>query len=240
MRSRQRVVNVLALCLLPAVLGSAGCSSVGSYFMARLADAADPFALEVSIGPGADVHANVTRWLGTAVGMSFQAAGVGFHGRYLGRIMRCTSGALLFGASQGEVLSPSVAEGPAGLSPRGGGWCLLMAPPGDHLEDLAFGTLRPGRFGQWDLDVGASLIVGVHAGVNPVEMVDFVLGFVGIDIADDDDPEAWRAGTPSTDRAALDTKAIIWTPLHEALWEATKDLQFFTFMLGTTLLGDPI
>ncbi len=239
MRSRQRVVNVLALCLLPAVLGFVGCSSVGSYFMARLADAADPFALEVSIGPVADVHVNVTRWLGTAVGMSYQE-GLGFHGRRFGRVSRCTSGALLFGASASEVFVQSGEWERTGLSSRGGGWCLLVSPPDDHLQDFMPETRRPGRLAQWDLDVGASLIVGVHGGFNPVEMVDFILGFVGIDIADDDHPGAETAGAPTTKRTAPGAQAIVWTPLHEALWTVTTHFQAFAGFVGISLLQGPI
>ncbi len=115
-----------------------------------------------------------------------------------------------------------------------------MAPPGDHLQDLLLDTRRPGRFGQWDLDVGASLIVGVHAGFNPVEMVDFVLGFVGVDIADDDGPKTEADETPTTDHAAPDAGAIIWTPLHEALWKATTGFQKVVCAVFASVLYAPI
>jgi hypothetical protein len=51
------------------------------------------------------------------------------------------------------------------------------------------GNVRKPAMQFWDIEIGVmALVVGVEAGVNPAEALDFVLGIFGIDIAGDDDP----------------------------------------------------
>lgn len=92
-----------------------------------------------------------------------------------------------------SVIEPDVAalhtlkwgEGPENPRHR----CPVMAPGA-----LSSGTVRKPAMQFWNLEVGVmALAVGVEAGVNPAELLDFVLGFLGIDIARDDDAEGRRA-----------------------------------------------
>ena len=66
--------------------------------------------------------------------------------------------------------------------------CPVLGP-----ATLSTGSLEKPPMQYWDLEVGVMLVaVGVDIGFNPAELVDFILGLVGIDIARDDD-EAGRA-----------------------------------------------
>jgi len=50
-----------------------------------------------------------------------------------------------------------------------------------------------------DLEIGGTLLVfSARAGINPLEIVDFVFGFVGIDIANDD-PKKEDKEKPTTE-----------------------------------------
>ncbi len=50
-----------------------------------------------------------------------------------------------------------------------------------------------------DFEAGATLgIVSARAGINPLEIIDFLLGFVGVDIAKDD-PEKEDGEKPTTE-----------------------------------------
>lgn len=58
-------------------------------------------------------------------------------------------------------------------------WIPLLSADDDY-DPLAFSEIT-------DLQVGATIIcVSAHVGINPLEILDFALGFVGMDIADDD------------------------------------------------------
>jgi hypothetical protein len=79
---------------------------------------------------------------------------------------------------------------------RGGRW--LPIPGGvadDYSRPFSFRSLT-------DFHAGAHFgIVGVRAGFNPLELVDFALGFAGLDIAGDDpNPGAESAAEPEGER----------------------------------------
>ena len=58
-------------------------------------------------------------------------------------------------------------------------WIPLLSPS-ETYDPLAFNEVTDRRIG------GTLLIVSGHMGVNPLEIVDFTLGFAGLDIAGDD------------------------------------------------------
>ena len=60
--------RLLLVAFILSALAASGCSSAGPYFRNRAADFADIFIAELTMGPYADVHANVTEYLGSALG----------------------------------------------------------------------------------------------------------------------------------------------------------------------------
>ena len=217
-RSRRAVLLALTVAaMLP------GCASPTTYLSRRGADLADVVDLELTVGPGADLHAHATRWFGTALGWSNQR-GLLLHGRYAGTGSRETFGILIGGLSEAEIdfAPPEAHEGRYWA--KGGGWALLLAaPPGE------LGAWPESGLGAWDFGVGTSLGVGVHVGFNPAELLDFATGFFGADLGGDDEP-------PDPDRSAAPTEEepeskgeyrFGWTPLHEAAWAMTGCVYFF-------------
>jgi hypothetical protein len=64
--------------------------------------------------------------------------------------------------------------------------CPIIAP-----ATFESGRIRKPAMQFWNLEIGVmAVVVGAEVGVNPAELVDFVLGWFGIDIGGDDDPEA--------------------------------------------------
>jgi len=163
-----------------------GCGAQGcSYVQARVADFADVFTFEATYGPGVDVHAQATGFFGTAVGYS-QQTGVLVHGRACGIGERATVGMLLLAgtAAGGEDLA-CLGEGEA-PGDRFGFWAMLLPLAFSPAEGVYVGYV-PTWPRTFDVEAGFSAGVGVHVGVSPGELLDFVLGFTTLDIARDDE-----------------------------------------------------
>jgi len=170
----------LALALAALALSLTGCVSPGNYLGNRAADLADVFTAELTIGPGFDVHAQATALVGTALGYSPQR-GLMMHGRFVGTGERHTGGIVLSAATSisGEFLDPLY--GDAVYRPRDRSWFLLIRYP-PFVPAFRKGELMR----LLDVEAGASAIVGVHLGVSPLELVDFLLGLATVDLAGDD------------------------------------------------------
>lgn len=168
------------------VLAAASALSGCSYFGARAHDFGDIVRLEGSIGVGLQANVNAGELLHLGVGSS-----------------RRTSAGWAYGLSTSErrvedhfplsyiasILNPEVAalhslkigEGPELPQHR----CPTLAPGA-----FSSGTVRKPAMQFWNLEAGVMVVaVGVEAGVNPAELVDFLLGLFGLDIAGDDEPE---------------------------------------------------
>ena len=171
--ARLRRMARLVPCLL--VLALAGCGYVSN----RLGDFADVFVLEVTVGPGLDVHAQATGLVGTGFGSSSQW-GPMMHGRYVGTGARRSGGIILFSHTEIEedLMVPLRGDEPYEAPSRG--WAVICWPP-----SRPFRT-KGERRSLLNVEVGASAIVGAHVGVSPIELVDFLLGFAMVDICSDD------------------------------------------------------
>ena len=178
------ITNALAAVCLAVV--TSGCAT------GRIADLRDCGRLSVGYGAGLGVHAEVGILTHPAIG------GWGSRTRRIGVENRHVAGAW----DESELRTPilnlmahafghteSLAEGlnlsyERGQEVRGGdlnGCWINAAARGDSRTLFNRAT---------DLEVGASaLFVSPRAGVNPLEIADLVLGFVGLDIAGDDPKE---------------------------------------------------
>ena len=152
------------------------------YLVKRLADFADIFSAEVTVGPVIDVHANATSFLGMAIGFSYGHGfhgqyGYGFHGRYAGKVVRVSWP--LFGSIAGIDEDGFRERWQWHMKATSGGAWL------PEIEGLTWMHPFPG-LRAYGFNVGASAIVGIDVGVNPAELVDFVLGWTTFDMAGDD------------------------------------------------------
>ena len=175
----------LLLPLLVLVLGS-GCRSTGEYFRCRGRDLADVVTLELTAGPGVDVHGQATTFVGAAAGWSVQK-GLFWHGRHVGGGRRETAGFVLLGATEARPLTPPGPEPAPRMPVRRAAWAMflpLLVSPADgvHLGYVA----------DWphtaDVTMGASAGIGFHLGVSPGEALDFLAGLTTLDPAGDDSP----------------------------------------------------
>ena len=169
----------LALAVALAAL-CAGCAS--PYWQNRRADAADVFTATVGIGLGATARIGpLHAGLGANADLyGIEAGEVGSLGSLAGAIVgagdRASDACYLFAAaSEIDLGSRSAARGknvayrPSGIP--------FWNPPWSE-------SPNPARWTQ--IEVAAGLLVGFRLGFNPGELLDFVLGFFGVDIYDDD------------------------------------------------------
>jgi len=181
----RRGFTVIAVAAL--LLCALGCSAFGRYVSNRVADLADVFVLEATYGPGLDVHAQATGYLGTALGYSEQS-GVMLHGRRYGLGERVSAGFILAACtiSSGEEMKCLGAE--TAMPDRFGFWAMLLPLVVSPAEGVYFGY-APTWPRSLDVEAGASAGVGLHVGVSPGELLDFVLGFTTLDLSHDDERE---------------------------------------------------
>ena len=182
------------LLLLP-VLFCAGCAS--PYWQNRRADAADVFTAAVGVGLGATARIGPLR---AGLGAHYDLYGVeaGETGQ-LGTL----AGLVVAGPSAGEVSFLLWGESGTDLygsaARRGKNHCSIIASPTGGLGPVPLWD-PPGPAGgnpaRWtQIEVAAGLLGGVRLGFNPGELLDFVLGFFGVDLYDDD-----VAGLPPDER----------------------------------------
>ena len=182
----------LVLAILLVALVSIGCqTTVGNYFANHGNDLRDIAGVAISLGPGIDVSARATAALqvqatyfkGIMLGTWHRGAGVWKHSEKAGGIsplfwMRSVERDRIFG----------VLEGPRSADME------MMYLPLTHAQSL----YNPGAWskesgsevqGWWDFGASVHLgLAGVHAYFNPAELLDFFLGWFGVDIAGDDVP----------------------------------------------------
>ena len=168
------------------VLGSGACG----YLRDRGHDLLDPFRVDVGYGLGLYADVRATDWLATGAGLH-RVHTAGLHGRFVGT------------SKTGQIGLPLILAGEARseMAPLLGGtsrfdWRRDIVPG----QILVFPAMHMGRTGTsaWSLadrnvrvaDVGASLtlgVVSVSLGFSAGEVLDLLLGVVGIDLAGDDD-----------------------------------------------------
>jgi hypothetical protein len=179
-----------------------GCTRMESYFINRAHDAGDIVFITTGLGLGANarigpLHAGLlanydwygwhNQWIGAASGEE-----------WLGRIdFDWTIGAMQQFACETDKREKGYTA--IGGLPRSGESWAGGFPFLTSVEYLS--TKDNALFDPFytQIEVCAGLVGSAHAGVNPGELVDFALGFVGIDIFDDD-----IAGTTETAKTHID------------------------------------
>lgn len=166
------------------------CSGACGYLRDRAHDLLDPFRVDVGYGLGIYADVRATDWLAAGAGLH-QVHTAGVHGRFVGTSQTRQLGIPL------SMLGETESE----MTPLLGGtsrfdWRRDVVPG----QILVFPVMHLGRTGilacslaERDVrvaDLGASLtlgVVGVSLGFSPGEVLDLLLGIVGIDLAGDDD-----------------------------------------------------
>lgn len=199
----------LALAL--ALLAGPGCQAVGQYFANRARDLGECVRVQVGggIGIGGGVHAAGIAELGLGGGVLLPSYGVGWaYGD--GYAFGLGSKDLRQGQADYNLYPPfsMMLAGAPALHYESPEWmsdsvlnrghsCFGLLPccfNGPMLKRAPFHRANLGPKGQihnWDVEVSAYAgVVGVRVGVSPGEILDFLLGWFGIDIAGDDVPRA--------------------------------------------------
>jgi hypothetical protein len=177
------------LLLVAVVATCCGCS----YLKNRANDALDVFRLQASWGPGLYASARATDFCATGLGMRLQET-VGMYGRYgFTDFPWPEAQALGFGVA---VLEDSI---PYQLEPllddtsqlddgeRPVGMQVLFFLPSMGMKCEAGYSVADRGLRVADVNASLALVyVGADVGLSPGELIDLLLGFAGIDVADDD------------------------------------------------------
>ena len=175
---RARLFPIAVLALLP------GCG----YLAARGRDLGDIVRLEGSVGIGLQADISAVEILHIGLGSSRRRTAGWAYGIPTAEKRREDHLPLSYIRS---LIDPDVAglhslkmgSGPEKASHR----CDIVGP-----FSLSSGSVRKPAMQFWSIEAGVFLVaVGIQVGANPAELLDFVLGVFGFDIAGDDD-EAGR------------------------------------------------
>jgi hypothetical protein len=182
----------------------------------RIADLRDSGRLSFGIGAGLAVDAKAGALTHPSLGTSYASAKVGFdsrdvHGAYY-EVGTSDPHAAFWakhnGASLGQALNSSGWRAAFEVHEYEAALVAVGYPPGQDRPEILVAEVRGEELdgtleeATWlpldpdlsfnnatDFQVGATaLIVSARAGLNALELLDFVLGFVGLDIAGDDAP----------------------------------------------------
>lgn len=153
---------------LTAVVLSSGCSR---YLRNRAEDLADVARLNIGGGYGASVDASITRYARISVGGYEKTVKAGFVGRQ-GGIWKERRQGLAFIAGYAET----------SREPIWGNAYLLPPDARDGLQPWYADKER----GVTEITVSLLVLGGFEVGVDPGQMLDFVIGLVGIDLYGDD------------------------------------------------------
>ncbi len=168
--------------LLALVLVTSGCAT-GTYLRDRGLDLLDPLRFSLSAGPELSIDVQATDLLHVMVGGG-QHVEAGMHGRRFG------AGSFLhLGLPVVPFLEGGVLYGRSLFTETRGAWraedvadeCYLV-----HSFGFAPTNPDPSWIHALDVEVGFTVLVGARAGFSVGELLDFLLGLVTIDIADDD------------------------------------------------------
>lgn len=172
-----------------AVVAAAASASLAgcSYLHNRANDALDVFTCDGSVGPGLYAEVRATDLLAVGLG-GHDVEYAGQHGRFVVRGRRSSTaiGPLIWGFVDDDEPVPVFAGDPSRMGP-------LVEPPPSQLLFLP-ADQTGSDFAPWtrglhaaDVDVTVTLgWVGGRLGFSPGELLDFVLGIFGLDLAGDD------------------------------------------------------
>ncbi|MBI3818671.1 MAG: hypothetical protein HY286_08280 [Planctomycetes bacterium] len=165
-------------------------STTGGYWADRLNDTVDMIPLSVSVGPGLYAGVQVTSFFGTGVGYAEETSRVGwFPTKSYNADAR--GGLVRFGRLEGWQCGFVFACMGMGLSSDSN--AMIDASTGNTFFFFPVVPVHCGGDIYYDavsvLNISANVhigIVGIHAGISPVNVVDWLLGWFTIDIAGDD------------------------------------------------------
>ena len=158
----------------------AGCAS--PYWQNRRADVADVFTATVGIGLGATARIGPLH-----AGLGANADLYGIEAGEIGELGSLTTAIIGTGDRASDACLVFAAASEIDLGPRSAarGKNVAYRPSGIPFWNPPWhGSPNPARWTQ--IEVAAGLLVGFRLGFNPGELLDFVLGFFGVDIYDDD------------------------------------------------------
>jgi hypothetical protein len=189
----------LSLGIVVLMLSCTGCAAVKDYAGDRAVDFVDIFIAEFNTGNGLEFHAQLTGYIGTSLGGA-NTRSIYMHGRDHGLGRRNARGLLVFGQTSFDY---SDAKSMRGLPKRYGrhrrAWVAFL-PAGLFGGGRKSAPVWPDNL---NVEVGFNfLVAGGGVGVNPIELVDFVLGIFTIDLVGDDElgEEPGRRDRPVTKR----------------------------------------
>ena len=183
-----------------------GCGAFGNYLLNRLSDFGDCFIAEAGVGYGLDVHILATDFISTGVGGSFipKAAGVSHGIPYFGMSYHLGLPILPFanllskkwrkefwvtdGAHRGLPLPTQrvIREPPPGYVTKSVLFVNLMSVAPPREGQAVHGIPNP-NMAAFDFEVAVTAgFLYLRFGFSLGEFVDFLLGWFGIDIANDD------------------------------------------------------
>ena len=179
------------LLLLAVVATCCGCS----YLKNRANDALDVFRLQASWGPGLYASARATDFCATGLGVRLQET-IGMYGRYgftgfpwpeaqaMGLVVMVVEDSIPY-KQKLEPLLDNTSQLEDGELPVG--MQLLFFLPSMGMRCEAGYSVADRGLRVADLNASLAVIwVGTDVGFSPGELIDLLLGFAGIDVADDD------------------------------------------------------
>jgi len=162
-----------------------GCASpFGTYVKDRGNDFADCFKGDIGVGFGVDAQVMATDYIGTGAGLAVAANKIGFRGRHVGDWSDFHGGIGIvdYGAF-GSSMHPFESKNPPPFSSQVRSVCGVNTVPFDSsMQDPEKPFLNT-----FDIEAGGmALFVGSRVGFSPGQLIDFIIGWTGIDIAWDD------------------------------------------------------
>lgn len=178
-----------AATLLLALSPSACQTSTGKYLHHRLSDTLDVVPVSVAWGPGLYASARATRYFGTAIGIEETSRFGWFRQQHVEPEDSAARAGTFRSSDEGALGILVDWERWGGTPPREGN-VLFVVPK----EPKGFGESALGSGDLLDLELELHVaLVGLRAGVSPVQLADWLLGWFTVDVLNDDrsaSPEA--------------------------------------------------
>lgn len=177
--------TALLLCLLPSC-------AAGTYLGDRGRDFADIFTLTGSFGPEISADAKLT---------DLAHLGVGIGGHVEGGIIKGEVGSapvIMLGLPFAPFIEDGILYGRYVFTETGGAWDDLDVQDECFIvHAIPIGETHPQRawIDRFDLELGVTVGIGARVGISPGQFLDFLAGWFGADLAEDDPPATDPADT---------------------------------------------
>jgi HEAT repeat protein len=200
LKRKRKILRLLSAVVVLACITTTGCAEFKTYMKDRSNDLADCFTVRAGLSTGLGVRTQITNFFSVSAGGSFEEEKSGYFGRAPVNIK---------GFWVGEPFLTFMAFRHVGESPFSPGMFTDVRRYEDRALPAAMGLTLLGGLNVVELqpsnenyrmkpptpflrekffiEVSATLgVVGFDLGFNPVEFVDFLLGWFGADVAGDD------------------------------------------------------